>query len=65
MHQKFNKNVSSVGADFRNLAPVLIHQGRWLPVLASGESQAILTGSMRSGGHAMAQARQAGGIVDW
>jgi ribosomal protection tetracycline resistance protein len=26
MHQKFNKNVSSVGADFRNLAPVLIHQ---------------------------------------
>jgi ribosomal protection tetracycline resistance protein len=26
MHQKFNKAVSSVGADFRNLAPVLIHQ---------------------------------------
>jgi ribosomal protection tetracycline resistance protein len=26
MHQKFNKNVSSVGADFRNLAPLLIHQ---------------------------------------
>jgi ribosomal protection tetracycline resistance protein len=26
MHQRFNKNVSSVGADFRNLAPVLIHQ---------------------------------------
>jgi len=26
MHQKFNKNISSVGADFRNLAPVLIHQ---------------------------------------
>jgi ribosomal protection tetracycline resistance protein len=26
MHQKFNKNVSSVGADFRNLAPVLIHE---------------------------------------
>jgi ribosomal protection tetracycline resistance protein len=26
MHQKFNKNLSSVGADFRNLAPVLIHQ---------------------------------------
>ena len=26
MHQKFNKNFSSVGADFRNLAPVLIHQ---------------------------------------
>jgi ribosomal protection tetracycline resistance protein len=26
MHQKFNKSVSSVGADFRNLAPVLIHQ---------------------------------------
>jgi ribosomal protection tetracycline resistance protein len=26
MHQKFNKNMSSVGADFRNLAPVLIHQ---------------------------------------
>jgi ribosomal protection tetracycline resistance protein len=25
MHQKFNKNVSSVGADFRNLAPVLVH----------------------------------------
>jgi ribosomal protection tetracycline resistance protein len=25
MHQKFNKNVSSVGADFRNLAPVLLH----------------------------------------
>jgi ribosomal protection tetracycline resistance protein len=25
MHQKFNKNFSSVGADFRNLAPVLIH----------------------------------------
>jgi len=26
MHQKFNKNVSSVGADFRNLAPVLVHE---------------------------------------
>jgi ribosomal protection tetracycline resistance protein len=26
MHQKFNKNVSSVGADFRYLAPVLIHE---------------------------------------
>ncbi len=26
MHQKFNKNVSSVGADFRHLAPVLIHE---------------------------------------
>jgi ribosomal protection tetracycline resistance protein len=26
MHQKFNKNMSSVGADFRNLAPVLVHQ---------------------------------------
>jgi ribosomal protection tetracycline resistance protein len=26
MHQKFNKNISSVGADFRNLAPVLIHE---------------------------------------
>jgi ribosomal protection tetracycline resistance protein len=26
VHQKFNKSVSSVGADFRNLAPVLIHQ---------------------------------------
>ena len=26
MHQKFNKNVSSVATDFRNLAPVLIHQ---------------------------------------
>jgi ribosomal protection tetracycline resistance protein len=26
MHQKFNKNVSSVAADFRNLAPVLIHE---------------------------------------
>jgi ribosomal protection tetracycline resistance protein len=26
MHQKFSKAVSSVGADFRNLAPVLIHQ---------------------------------------
>jgi ribosomal protection tetracycline resistance protein len=25
MHQKFNKNVSSVGADFRHLAPVLVH----------------------------------------
>ena len=25
MHQKFNKNVSSVAADFRNLAPVLMH----------------------------------------
>src|SRR3984957_1035267 len=25
MHQKFSKNVSSVGADFRNLAPVLVH----------------------------------------
>jgi ribosomal protection tetracycline resistance protein len=25
MHQKFNKNMSSVGADFRNLAPVLVH----------------------------------------
>jgi ribosomal protection tetracycline resistance protein len=25
MHQKFNKNVSSVGADFRYLAPVLVH----------------------------------------
>ena len=25
MHQKFNKNVSWVGADFRNLAPVLVH----------------------------------------
>ena len=26
MHQKFNKAVSSVAADFRNLAPVLIHE---------------------------------------
>jgi ribosomal protection tetracycline resistance protein len=26
MHQKFSKNVSSVGADFRNLAPMLIHE---------------------------------------
>jgi ribosomal protection tetracycline resistance protein len=26
MHQKFSKNISSVGADFRNLAPVLIHE---------------------------------------
>ena len=26
MHQKFNKNVSSVGADFRHLAPVLVHE---------------------------------------
>jgi ribosomal protection tetracycline resistance protein len=26
MHQRFNKNMSSVGADFRNLAPVLIHE---------------------------------------
>jgi ribosomal protection tetracycline resistance protein len=26
MHQKFNKNISSVAADFRNLAPMLIHQ---------------------------------------
>lgn len=26
MHQKFSKKVSSVAADFRNLAPVLIHQ---------------------------------------
>ncbi len=26
MHQKFSKNMSSVGADFRNLAPVLIHE---------------------------------------
>jgi ribosomal protection tetracycline resistance protein len=26
MHQKFNKDVSSVGADFRSLAPVLIHE---------------------------------------
>jgi ribosomal protection tetracycline resistance protein len=26
MHQAFNKNMSSVGADFRNLAPVLIHE---------------------------------------
>jgi ribosomal protection tetracycline resistance protein len=26
MHQKFNKNISSVGTDFRNLAPVLIHE---------------------------------------
>jgi ribosomal protection tetracycline resistance protein len=26
MHQKFNKNVSSVGADFRHLAPVLMHE---------------------------------------
>jgi ribosomal protection tetracycline resistance protein len=26
MHQKFNKNFSSVGADFRNLAPVLMHE---------------------------------------
>ena len=26
MHQKFNKNVSSVGADFRCLAPALIHE---------------------------------------
>jgi ribosomal protection tetracycline resistance protein len=26
MHQKFSKNVSSVAADFRNLAPVLIHE---------------------------------------
>jgi ribosomal protection tetracycline resistance protein len=25
MHQKFSKSASSVGADFRNLAPVLIH----------------------------------------
>jgi ribosomal protection tetracycline resistance protein len=26
MHQKFNKNISSVGADFRYLAPALIHE---------------------------------------
>jgi ribosomal protection tetracycline resistance protein len=26
MHQKFNKNISSVGADFRSLAPVLVHE---------------------------------------
>jgi ribosomal protection tetracycline resistance protein len=26
MHQKFNKNISSIGSDFRNLAPVLIHE---------------------------------------
>ncbi len=26
MHQGFNKNMSSVGADFRHLAPVLIHE---------------------------------------
>ena len=26
MHQKFSKSMSSVGADFRNLAPVLIHE---------------------------------------
>jgi ribosomal protection tetracycline resistance protein len=26
MHQKFSKSISSVAADFRNLAPVLIHQ---------------------------------------
>ena len=26
MHQKFNKAMSSVGADFRNLTPVLIHR---------------------------------------
>jgi ribosomal protection tetracycline resistance protein len=26
MHQKFNKNMSSVGADFRYLAPVLVHE---------------------------------------
>jgi ribosomal protection tetracycline resistance protein len=26
MHQKFNKNFSSVGADFRHLAPVLVHE---------------------------------------
>jgi ribosomal protection tetracycline resistance protein len=26
MHQKFNKNFSSVAADFRNLAPVLVHE---------------------------------------
>jgi small GTP-binding protein len=26
MHQKFNKNISSVGADFRYLAPVLVHE---------------------------------------
>lgn len=26
MHQKFNKAMSSVGADFRNLAPVLVHR---------------------------------------
>jgi ribosomal protection tetracycline resistance protein len=26
MHQKFSKTMSSVGADFRNLAPVLIHE---------------------------------------
>ena len=26
MHQKFNKNMSSVGADFRHLAPVLVHE---------------------------------------
>jgi ribosomal protection tetracycline resistance protein len=26
MHQKFNKAVSSVAADFRNLAPVLVHE---------------------------------------
>ena len=26
MHQKFNKNISSVGADFRYLAPLLIHE---------------------------------------
>jgi ribosomal protection tetracycline resistance protein len=26
MHQRFNKNISAAGADFRNLAPVLIHE---------------------------------------
>ena len=26
MHQKFSKSMSSVSADFRNLAPVLIHE---------------------------------------
>jgi ribosomal protection tetracycline resistance protein len=26
MHQKFSKNMSSVGADFRHLAPVLVHE---------------------------------------
>ena len=35
MHQKFNKNVSSVGADFRNLAPVLVHERSGRPARSS------------------------------